>query len=227
MNLSSDTLSILKNFSTINSNLVIRPGTVLKTMSEAKNIMAVATVVEEFPSEFGIYDLNEFLSVVGMFDDPSLVFDDDMKYITIVEGRRSVKYFFSDTSILTSPSKDITMPPTEVNFKLTADDLNAMRKAAGALGVNDVVITNLEAANSVSAQVTDIKDSTANSFAVALDASNVTSEPFKFVFNIANFKVLAGNYDVSVSSKLISNFKNTSGNVEYFIALEKSSTFGE
>ena len=227
MNLSSDTLSILKNFSTINSNLVIRPGTVLKTMSEAKNIMAVATVVEEFPSEFGIYDLNEFLSVVGMFDDPSLVFDDDMKYITIVEGRRSVKYFFSDTSILTSPSKDITMPVTEVNFKLKADDLNAMRKAAGALGVSDVVITNLEGANSVSAQVTDIKDSTANSFAVALDASNVTDEPFKFVFNIANFKVLAGDYDVAVSSKLISNFKNTSANVEYFIALEKTSSFGE
>ena len=227
MNLSSETLSVLKNFSTINSNLVIRPGNVIKTMSEAKNVMALATVSEQFPNEFGVYDLNEFLSVLSMFDHPSLAFDTDMKYVSIVEGKRAVKYFFSDTSILTSPSKDITMPPAEVKFTLTADDLNSMRKAAAALGVSDVVITNSEAAGVVSVQVTDIKDNTSNSYGVDLDSNATSSEPFKFVFNIANFKLLNGDYDVSVSSKLISHFKNTSTDVEYFIALEKSSTFGE
>lgn len=221
MNLSSETLSVLKNFSAINSNIVIRPGQTLKTMSEAKNIMASATVAETFPNEFGIYDLNEFLSVVGMFDNPTLDFDTDMKFVSIVDGKRSVKYFFSDTSILTSPSKDITMPPCELVFNLSADDLSALRKAASALGVSDVVVSNK------TATVTDIKDSTSNSFSIDLDVSKDPGEPYNFVFNINNFKLLSGDYEVAVSSKLISHFKNTGTEVEYYIALEKSSTFGE
>jgi len=221
MNLSSETLAVLKNFSAINSNIVIRPGQTLKTMSEAKNIMASATVAETFPNEFGIYDLNEFLSVVGMFEAPTLNFDSDMKYVTIVDGKRSVKYFFSDTSILTSPSKDITMPPCELVFNLSADDLGALRKAAGALGVSDVVVSG------GTATVTDVKDSTANSFSVDIDVTTNPSESYSFVFNINNFKLLTGDYQVSVSSKLISLFKNQDTDVEYYIALEKSSTFGE
>lgn len=221
MNLSNETLLLLKNFSTINSNIVIRPGNVLKTMSEAKNIMAVATVAETFPSEFGIYDLNEFLSVVSMFENPTLDFDDSMKFVSIVEGKRSVKYFFSDTSILTSPSKDITMPQCEVKFQLSSDDLNTLRKAASALGVTDVVVSN------GTVQVTDIKDATSNAFNIDLDVQTTGSDPYKFVFNINNFKLLTDNYEVSVSSKLISHFKGTGANTEYYIALEKSSTFGE
>ena len=219
MNLSSETLSVLKNFSAINSNIVIKPGQTLKTMSEAKNIMASATVAESFPNEFGIYDLNEFLSVVGMFDSPTLDFDSDMKFVSIVDGKRSVKYFFSDTSILTTPSKDITMPPCELKFNLSADDLNALRKAASALGVSDVVVSNK------TATVTDVKDNTSNSFSIDLDVTQNPSESYSFVFNINNFKLLSGDYEVAVSSKLISQFKNQSVEVEYYIALEKSSTF--
>ena len=115
MKLSTETLSVLKNFSAINSNIVINAGNRLKTMAEAKNVMASATVAEEFPDSFGIYDLGEFLSVYGMFDDPDLSFDDDMKYVVISEGRRSVKYFFSDTGILTTPTKDIKMPSVQVS----------------------------------------------------------------------------------------------------------------
>ena len=226
MNLTSETLLLLKNFSAINSNVVIRPGNVIKTMSEAKNIMAQATVAEQFPNEFGIYDLNEFLSVVSMFDSPVLKFDPDMKFVSIVDGKRSVKYFFSDTSILTSPTKDITMPPTELQFTLTADELNTLRKAASALGVTDVVVSPTKTGG-VSAQVTDIKDATSNAFSIELDTIVQPSDSFNFVFNINNFKVLAGDYEVSVSSKFISRFKNTGAEVEYYIALEKSSSFGE
>jgi hypothetical protein len=226
MNLTPETLLLLKNFSSINSNVVIRPGNVIKTMSEAKNIMAQGQVAESFPSEFGIYDLNEFLSVVGMFESPVLKFDPDMKFVSIVDGKRSVKYFFSDTSILTSPSKDITMPPTELKFKLSADELNTLRKAGSALGVTDVVITPSKDGG-VTAQVTDIKDSTSNAFSIELDVVIQPNDSFNFVFNLNNFKVLAGDYEVEVSSKLISHFKNTSTEVEYYIALEKSSSFGE
>jgi len=219
MNLSSETLSVLKNFSAINSNVVIRPGQTLKTMSEAKNIMASATVSESFPDEFGIYDLNEFLSVVSMFENPTLDFDSSMKFVSIVDGKRSVKYFFSDTSILTTPSKDITMPPCELKFNLSADDLSALRKAASALGVSDVVVSEGKAT------VTDVKDNTSNSFSIDLDVVQNPSESYSFVFNINNFKLLNGDYEVAVSSKLISHFKNQGVEVEYYIALEKSSTF--
>lgn len=226
MNLTPETLLLLKNFSSINSNVVIRPGNVIKTMSEAKNIMAQGQVTESFPNEFGIYDLNEFLSVVAMFDSPVLKFDPDMKFVSIVDGKRSVKYFFSDISILTSPSKDITMPPTELKFKLSSDELNTLRKAGSALGVTDVVVTSSKDGG-VTAQVTDIKDSTSNAFSIELDVVIQPNDSFNFVFNLNNFKVLAGDYEVAVSSKLISHFKNTSAEVEYYIALEKSSSFGE
>jgi hypothetical protein len=226
MKLSTNTLTILKNFSGINSNLVIRPGNVIKTMSEAKNIMATATIEEQFPNEFGIYDLNEFLSVTGMFDNPELKFSDDMKSVSIVDGKRSVKYFFSDISILTTPSKDITMPPTELKFTLTGDDMNTLRKAAAALGVTDVVITAEEGSGPVKVLVTDIKDSTSNAFSIELSDVERPTESFSFIFNISNFKVLAGDYNVAISSKLISHFKSTSASVEYYIALEKSSAFG-
>jgi hypothetical protein len=225
MKLSTETLSVLKNFSAINSNIVINSGNRIKTMAEAKNVMASATVSEKFPDSFGVYDLGEFLSVYGMFDDPDLTFDNDMKYVVISEGRRSVKYFFSDTSILTTPGKDIKMPPVDVSLTLTADDINSIRRAASALGVSDVVITN-EGGN-LSVVVTDVKNSTSNTFEIGVEGESEIDEQFAFVFNVSNFKMIQGNYDVEISKKLISKFSNTNGDVDYFIALEKTSTIGE
>lgn len=226
MKLSNDTTSILKNFSTINSNIVVQTGNVLKTISEAKNILAKATVKESFDSQFGIYDLNEFLGVVSMFDDPELMLSADNLSITISQDRRSVKYFFSDTSILTSPSKDITMPTPEVTFNLSNDDMSSIRKASSTLGVTDVFVVGNENENTVKLVVTDSKDSTSNAFEIGLTEFTRPAEAFKFIFNIGNFKFLSGDYAVSISSKLISHFKNTSVPVEYWVALEKNSTFG-
>ena len=227
MNLSSETTAVLKNFANINSNIVFKTGSTIKTMAEAKNILAKASVSEVFPDrEFGIYDLNEFLGVTSMFENPELKFNEEMTSVSIAEGKRSVKYFFSDPSILTSPSKDIVMPSTEVTFTLTSEDLSALRKAASTLGVSDVVFTGSEGGTDAKIMVTDVNDSTSNSF--ELEVANVTrpSEQFNFVFNIGNFKLISGDYDVAISSKLISHFKNQSADVEYWIALEKSSTFG-
>lgn len=225
MNLTDNTLSVLKNFASVNSNIVFRAGNVVKTISEAKNIMAKATVSETFPSDFGIYDLNEFLSILAMFEKPELKFDPEMKFVTIVEGNKKVKYFFSDIAILTSPTKDISMPDTEIEFVLTNDDLNALRKASSALGVSDVVIKP-SGSGSVEVHVTDVKDATANSFNIALSQATVPQDDFNLVFNIANLKFMTGDYKVYISSKLISNFVNTTSDISYFVALEKSSTFG-
>ena len=227
MNLSTNTLAILKNFAGINSNIVLKPGSVIKTMAEAKNVLAKATVPEVFPdNDVGIYDLNEFLGVVGMFDAPEFKFSDDMNSVAIVEGKRSVKYFFSDTSILTFPSKDISMPKAEVSFSLSQDEINTLRKAASTLGVTDVVIFGDADSNEAFVKVSDVKDATSNSFRIELADVVRQADPFSFVFNIGNFKLISGDYAVSVSSKLISHFKNQSLDVEYWIALEKNSTYG-
>jgi hypothetical protein len=225
MKLSNETQTVLKNFAAINSNIVINTGSSLKTISEAKNILAKASVGESFDTSFGIYDLNEFLGVMSMFDDPELTVADDALSIKIAQGRRSVKYFFSAPDILTSPSKDIDMPSAEVTFTLTQDDMNQLRKATSALGVSDVVVTK-NSDGGVTLVVTDVKDSTANTFSVDTEATSVCDESFKFIFNIGNFKFVGGDYEVVISKRLISHFKNLNVPVEYWVALEKSSTFG-
>lgn len=227
MKLSNDTQSVLKNFASINSNIVINTGSELKTISEAKNILAKASVSESFDTSFGIYDLNEFLGVVGMFDDPELNVADDALSLKISQGRRAVKYFFSAPDILTSPSKDIAMPSAEVTFTLTQDDMGQLRKAAGALGVTDVVVTKSTGDSGLTIKVTDVKDSTSNTFDIEVDAKEVVDDAFKFIFNINNFKFVGGDYEVVISKRLISHFKNLNIQVEYWVALEKNSTYGE
>lgn len=223
MNLSQDTVGILKNFAAINPNIVMKEGSTVKTISEARNILASADISEEIPAEFGIYDLNEFLNVVGLFPEPVLLFENDKQVrVADASGKQSVKYFFSDPSVLTSPQKDITMPSVDVSFILTAVQLNALRKAASTLGVTDLIVKGDD--DGVTVSVTDQKDPTSNSYELKLD--DVTRDGnFEVVFNINNLKVIPGDYQVDISKKLISNFKLQGLAVQYWIALEKNSTF--
>lgn len=222
MNISSETINILKNFSNINANLVFKPGQSLSTISEAKTIMAKATVSEDFIQEFGVYDLSEFLSVMNLVDSPVLNFDDKSVLISDHTGGTKVRYYYSELDILTQPTKDITMPECEVNFNLSAENLDKIKKAAAVLGHAELMFS-CEGGN-ITAKVFDEKDATANTFDITLDTTS--TEIFKYVFSISNLKMLHGDYSVSISSKLISNWKNTNIPVEYFIALEKSSKYG-
>ena len=223
MNISEETLDVLKNFASINPNIVIKPGQQLKTISEAKNIMASAEIVEDFPQEFGIYDLNEFLSAINLVSPASLSFDD--KSTTISNGSASCKYYFSESDILTTPQKDITMPECEFGVSIEQNVLDQLRKAAAVLGHTELDLTGENGV--ISATVLDEKDPTANIFSIVLDRENECKNDFNFVINIANLKLLPGDYYVSISSKLISNWTNVSRTapVNYFIALEKTSEF--
>ena len=220
MKISSDTINILKNFSGINANLVFKPGKELKTLSEAKTIMASASILEDFPVEFGVYDLNEFLSLHSLMDDPELDFSD--KYLTMSDGSQKIKYFYSEIDILTQPSKDINMPECEVVFDITSDTLDKIRKAAAVLGHSELKFSC--DGDQIVASVFDEKDSTANTFDIDLGVSS--SSTFNYVFSISNLKMLQGDYKVSISSKLISNWRNADNPLDYYIALEKSSSFG-
>lgn len=233
MNLSSSTIDTLKNFAMINPNIVVKEGSTITTISEAKNILAKATIEEQVPVEHGIYDLNNFLNVVAMFDEPVLQYGDDGKSTRIADAKfkHSVTYFFSDKSILTSPQKMIQMPDPEVSFLLSQDHMNRLRKAATTLGVEDIVIESVgstpcdHSSGGVVVKVTDLKDNTANSYEMELKGVQSSVESFRAIFNINNFKFISGEYQVDLSSKLISHFTNTTRDVEYWVALEKSSSF--
>ena len=222
MQLNKVTHDILKNFSEINTNILIKPGSELNTISTMRNIFAKATITETFDNEFGIYDLNEFLSVVSSLDKPSLTLQD--KYMTIsTEGSKSkAKYFYSDPSVIVSPTKDVNMPESDVTFTLSESNLAQLQKMAAILKAPDLALVGTKGGDCV-LKVCDKKNDTSNKFDIVV-GENATAD-YTFYFKVENLKMMAGDYDVAVSSKSISHFKNTKLPIEYWIALEPDSVF--
>ena len=222
MKLNQTTQEILKNFSEINTNILIKPGSELNTISTMKNILAKATINENFDKEFGIYDLNEFLSVVSSLDKPELTLQE--KHMTIsTEGSRSkVKYFYSDPSVIVSPNKDVNMPESDVTFSLSESNLAQLRKMAAILSSPDLALVG-EKGGDVVLKVCDKKNDTSNKFDIVV-GENATAN-YTFYFKVENLKMISGDYDVAVSSKSIAHFTNTKLPIQYWIALEPDSVF--
>jgi len=223
MELKDSTLSVLKNYASINPNIVIQEGNTIKTMTEARNVLSSATLDESFPQEFGIYDLNEFLGVINLVGEPRLAFEQDYVVITDSSNRSRIKYFFSDPEMLTSPSKDVKMPSADVTFNLDQDTLNRIKRAASTLGHSELSITGKDGVLSLS--VVDSQNATSNAFSIDVSGEFV-GDNFNFIFNIANLKMIPGDYEVGISSKLISHFVNKEVGIQYWIALEKTSEYG-
>ena len=221
MKINQNTLDILKNFSEINTNILIKPGNELSTISTMRNIFAKADIEESFDTEFGIYDLNEFLAVVSSTNKPELSLQD--KFMTIsAEGSKSkVKYFYSDPSVIVSPTKEVNMPEADVTFSLSQANLTQLQKMAAILKTPDLALEGTKGGDVV-LKVCDKKNDTSNNFDIVV-GENATAD-YTFYFKVENMKMISGNYDVSVSSKSISHFKNTKLPIEYWIALEPDST---
>ncbi len=217
MKLSNDTKEVLKNFSTINQNLLVKNGSVIGTMSAMKNIVSKATIPDNFNNEFAIYDLNEFLSAMSLFKDPTLTFDEKSVRFSEEGGGSKLTYMFSDPSIVTAPKTEITMPSVDVEFTFTQDTFNQILKASAVLGVPDVVLKGT-AGSDIVLTVTDRKNETSNDFSIVVGENSPTD--FTYFFKVENLKLLSGDYKVQVSSKGISHFSNVSKSIEYFIALE-------
>ena len=222
MKISKETLDVLKNFSTINPNLVIEQGNKLSTIAEAKNIMASCEVTETFDKDIGIYDLNEFLSALSLIEDPEFVFGDQS--VSIKSDLTSLTYRYADRSILTSPEKGVNMPEADVNVQLSAEVINHIRRAGAALNHPIVSITTNANDAKLYLQVKDPSSSSSNIFQHEIDSNYDADAAFDFQFLISNLKLISGDYEVSVSSKLISHWKCiNNSSVEYWIALEKTS----
>lgn len=221
MNLSTDTIDVLKNFSAINQNILVKPGKTVQTISTMKNILAEAEISEEFGSEFAIYDLPEFLRSIDLFDSPTLTFNGGATVnINEQKSKQNIKYFFADKSVIVSPQKSITMPDNFVSFTFKKDDFTKLMKAATTLNLVDVaVIGNGSKINMVA---TDKKNKSSNEYSIEVGETDKT---FKGYFKVENFKMISDDYDVSISSQKISHFVNRNKKVQYWIALEPDSEF--
>ena len=221
MKLNQNTIETLKNFAGINTNILIKQGDELSTISTMRNIFARAKVSDSFTNQFGIYDLNEFLSAVSGFSKPELTLKD--KYLTISsEGSKSkVKYYYSDPSVIVSPQKEVNMPDADVTFSLTESNYKELLKMAAILKSPDLALIGTKGGDIV-LKVCDKKNDTSNTFDITV-GQNATAD-YTFYFKVENMKMLDGDYDVSVSSKSISHFKNKKLPIEYWIALEPDST---
>ena len=221
MKLSDKTLSVLKNFSSINQSILFKEGNSLRTISVMKNILAEATIEEEMPKDFGIYDLNQFLNGLALHQNAELDFTND-SYVVIKENKSRSKYFFADPNVIvTPPDKSISLPSEDVCFILDTKELDKLLKAAAIYQLPDLSVVG--EAGVIRLVVRDKKNDTSNDFSVIVGE---TDDVFTFNFKVENIKIIPGSYEVVISSKLLSRFKNTAFDVQYYIALEPDSTFG-
>ena len=220
MKLSDKTILLLKNFSSINQSILFKAGTKLRTMSVMKNILAEATIDEELPKDFGIYDLNQFLNGLSLHQSPELDFAKD-EHVVIKEGKMRSKSCFADPSVIVSPpEKEITLPSEDVSFSLTSQQLEKLKKAASIYQLPD--ISAIGDGGVVKLVARDKKNDTSNDFSIVVGE---TDKQFVFNFKEENLKIIPGSYDVVVSSKLLSRFTAQNYELTYYIALEPDSTF--
>ena len=224
MKLSTETISVLKNFGAINQGILFKKGKTLKTVSSHKNILAEVTIKEDIPAEFGVYDLNNFLSVVSLHkDDPSFEFDE--KHVVIVgnKGRSKIKYRFCEpTMIVTPPEKQFVMPDAEITFTLSSEDFDWVLRAASVLSSPHIAIES--DGKKVSIVTLDLQNDSAHTD--ALEIADGNGNKFKMIFKTENLtKVMPGSYEVRISSKGVSHFKNKNVPLQYYISTEAGSKF--
>jgi len=222
MKLSESTVSLLKNFSSINQSILFKEGQKLRSISVMKNILVEANVAEEFPKDFGIYDLNQFLNGLSLHSSPDLDFDNEQYVVIKSPDHSRSKYFFADPSVIVAPpEKDITLPTEDVCFQLTSQQLEKLKKAASVFQLPDISV--IGEAGVVKLVARDKKNDTSNDYEIIVGETDLE---FVFNFKEENLKIIPGNYDVVVSEKLLSCFSNQNVEVKYWIALEPDSTFG-
>ena len=224
MKISTKTLDVLKNFSEINQSILIKKGKKLKTVSALKNILAHAEVEDDFPQDFAIYQLNEFIGVLSTMNNPNLTFHD--KYVMLSqENGACTKYFYAEPTVVISPEKDITMPSEDINFTLLEKQYNDLLKMSSILQLNDILVKGCSKSNKIFLAVTNKKNDTSNDYSIKVGEG--VTEPYKMYFKTENLKMVVGDYNVHISSKGISHLENMNIKLDYWIALEPDSNYGE
>jgi len=221
MKFSESTINVLKNFASINAGMQFKEGSVVRTISKGQNVLGKATVTETFEKDFVIYDLNRFLSLCSSLTDPEIVINSDANNLTVKSGTSKTTYGLADESMIVAPPvKELKIENSEVNFKLTKDDMNQVLKMSGILGLPNIAVTGNGFEISISAL--DIKNTDSDNFSITVGR---TSANFRMIFVTENLKMIPGTYDVAISSKGISHFKHVTDQIEYWIATEAGSKY--
>lgn len=215
MNLSKETQAILKNFASINNNIIINPGNKLSTISAQMNIMATATVAEEFPIRFGIYSLPDFLGALSLFDSPTLDFSSDEKYVRIKENSNSVKFFAADPSLLTNMPDIKPLPEPDISFRISKTILNQIIRSAAILHVSDFSI--IGDGENISVSVGDKQNATSNSFSSIIGNHSTI---FKANLKIENIRVIMDDYQMQVIARKVIRMIAENTQIQYLIAVD-------
>lgn len=220
MKISKQTLDILRNFSSINENILIREGNVLTTRTVAKNIFVSATVDTDFPQDFGIYNLAQLLGVLTLFSDPDVELSE--KNLTISQGKNRVQYMFASQEVLDFPDRQVKMATSDVQFELSEENLKSLLKAGAVLKSTDLNITG--DGEKIVCTVLDPKNVAANTFSVEVGE---TTNNFSVFIKLDNLKMIMGKYNVSLAGKKLALFSNGTIDYKFYIANEKNSTWSE
>jgi len=223
MKMSNTTLEYLKNYSTINSNIIIEPGNTLKTLSPVKNVMSECTISETFEQTIAIWDLNKFLGTISLFDSPKFEFHENHVVISDEGKSAKTKYHYAEPELIQSVTQTINMPDPVVDFRLTEGNLNQIMKAASVLQLPDLCVRN--ESGTLELVALDAKDSSCNTYSVDLGEVDDSAPAFDFFFKTENMKMLPGDYDVEITSKLVSKFTSVNNDLSYWIALENNSNY--
>ena len=219
MKFSDRTLTILKSFANINKSILMQEGTVLKTITPEKTLIAIANIPDTIPSQACIYDMSRFLSILSLHEDPDVEFND--KYFIISEGKRRTKYVYADISMIhTPPDKEISVPSADVVVDVKWDDLQSVLKAAGVLQFSEVAFVGIDGKCFLKA----IDGATENTDDFGVEIGE-TADTFKIVIKTDNLKLLPQDYRVTLCSKGISEFKGE--DVTYYVAIDSKSTYNK
>jgi hypothetical protein len=217
MKLSSETMTILKNFATINQSILFKEGKIIKTISPQKTVMAMAEVSDDFSRQFGIYSLPKFISACSLFQNPELKFNDN--HLQIIDGKQKANYVYADPSmIITPPEKEIKLPSVDVSVEVTSADINKIMKGASAFQLPEIAFVG----ENGTCYLRAIDSSTQNSDYYGVELGE-TEDTFCLIIKSENLQILPLDYKVELSSKGISKF--SADNVTYFIAIESKSTY--
>jgi hypothetical protein len=216
MKFSAKTLQILKNFSTINPSIMFNTGNLISTISPQKTIMAKATITETIEKDFGIFDLNRFLGILSLFNDPELLLCEN--YVKITDGHKSVNFIYADPiTMILPPNKEIKIGDAYVDVSLSADNLQNLMKAAAVLQLPEIAVVGED--GKLLCKAIDSKNPSNNSFELAMKDIDKT---FKIIFACNNLKMMSGSYDIKIA-KGIGHF--VSDDIQYWITTESNSTY--
>jgi len=218
MKLSDKTISVLKNFSTINQSVLVNPGNVIRTISGARNVFASATVDESFPSKFSIYELSKFLGAISLFEDPDFEFFDD--HLKISQGKNVIRYTYADESmIVVPPAREPDLPSKDIYFELNQTDLGKVLKAVAILQVPEVSVVGED--GTIYVKAINNKNPSSDQFTIAV---GVTDQSFNAIFKAEFLKFMPADYKINISSKGFAQF-STDG-LSYWIASDVGSKYG-